>query len=321
MNRKLRTVDRVVSKFSAQIILVILVVFFSLECKGRFFTAANLITIVRQVTTMGIAALGVSFLMITGNLDFSVGAIYALVGVLSTLLYTSFGVNIYVAMLIAFLCGTALSCFTCFLSITFKIPRLVTSLAMNMVMGGIAYLISGNKTLYGLPENIKWLGQGYIGKIPISMVILIVLAFVVSFILKKTYFGRYMFAVGGNPDVARLSGIDVNKVNYIASLICGAFVSLSGLVSMSRTFCGSPSAGGSLSADVISAAVLGGVSIMGGTGKTSGLITGVIIMGVLSVGLNMMGMLTNPQQIFKGIMLLLAIIVDSRSKRLAASEN
>lgn len=319
MSKKFKTIDRLFSKYSAQIILVLLFIFFSLECKGRFFTADNMITIVRQVTTMGIAALGVSFLMITGNLDFSIGSIYALVGVMTTLLYTAAGMNIYLAMLISFICGTLLSCFTCFVSITFKIPRLVTSLAMNMAMGGVAYLISGSKTLYGLPENIKWLGQGHIWKIPISMIFLVIFALIVSFILKKTFFGRYMFAVGGNPDVARLSGINVNKVNYIASFICGALVSFSGLISMSRTFCGSPSAGGSLSSDVISAAVLGGVSIMGGTGKTSGLMTGVLIMGVLSVGLNMMGMLTNPQQIFKGIMLLLAIILDSRSKRLAAS--
>lgn len=319
MNTTIKKVDRLISKYTAQLILVALLIFFAIVCGDTFFTMDNIITIVRQVTTMGIAALGVSFLMITANLDFSIGAIYAMVGVLTTLLYTTAGVNIYVAMLISLLCGIATSCFTCFVSITFRIPRLVTSMAMNMVISGVAYLISGSKTLYGLPESIMWLGQGFIWRIPISTIIFIAMAAMVAFILRKTYFGRYMFAVGGNPDVARLSGINVNKINYIASIICGALASISGLISMSRTFSGSPSAGVTLSTDVISAAVLGGVSIMGGTGKTSGLVTGVLIMGVLSVGLNMMGMLTNPQNIFKGVMLLIAVILDSRSKRISAA--
>jgi len=111
-----------------------------------------------------------------------------------------------------------------------------------------------------------------------------------------------LFAVGGSDTVARLSGIQVNKIKYLASIIAGLLVGIAGLVSMSRTFSGSPYAGGTLSIDVISAAVLGGVSIMGGTGKTYGLVTGVIIMGTLSVGLNMMNMNTNSQEVFKGAM-------------------
>ena len=118
--------------------------------------------------------------------------------------------------------------------------------------------------------------------------------------------------------MARLSGINVNQIKYIASIIGGALVGVAGLVCMSRTFSGSPFAGGSLSSDVISAAVLGGVSVMGGTGKTSGIVTGVIIIGTLSVGLNMMGMNTNSQDIFKGLMLMVAVVLDAVSKRSAS---
>lgn len=310
----LKSGKRILKKSTAQLILLALVIFFAIECKGMFFTTQNLISIVRQVTTTGIAALGISLLMITGNLDFSTGAVYAFVGTLAALLY-SLGVNMGAAMLLGVLSGILFLCLTCFISIRFDISRLVVSMAMNTAIMGLGCILANNKTIYGLPDSIKWLGQGYIGIIPISTVIFLVLAILVSFMLNKTYFGRYLFAVGGNDNVARLSGINVNKIKYISSAAAGLFVGVAGLVCMSRTFSGSPFAGSSLSTDVISAAVLGGVSILGGTGKTSGIVTGVIIIGTLSVGLNMMNLNTNSQDIFKGSMLLVAVVLDSFSKK------
>lgn len=308
----------ILSKFSAQLILIALVVYFGIECGSAFFSVNNLISIVRQVTTMGIAALGISFLMITGNLDFSTGQVYAFTGTLAAFLYAQ-GVPIALAMLIGVIGAVLIFCLTCFISIKFKIGRLVISMAMGTAVSGLSCIIAGNKTLYGLPDSIKWLGQGYVfGRIPISTVIFLVLAVIVAFVFRKTYLGRYLFAVGGSDDVARLSGINVNKIKYLASIIGGALVGVAGLVCMSRTFSGSPFAGGSLSSDVISAAVLGGVSVMDGTGKTSGIVTGVIIIGTLSVGLNMMGMNTNSQDIFKGLALMVAVIIDALSKRQSA---
>lgn len=304
----------VARKFSAQLILVVLIIFFAIETGGAFFTVSNLISVVRQVTTMGIAALGVSFLMISGELDFSTGQVYAFVGTLAAFLY-SLGVNIVIAMLAGVAAGVLIFCLSCWLSIRFHISRLVVSMAMGTATSGLACIIAQNKTIYGLPESIKWLGQGYVAGIPISTIIFLILALTVAFVLRKTYFGRYLFAVGGSNDVARLSGINVNKIKYLASIIGGVLVGLSGLVCMSRTFSGSPFAGSSLSTDVISAAVLGGVSVTGGTGKTSGIVTGVIIIGTLSVGLNMMGMNTNSQDIFKGLALLVAVVIDSFSKK------
>lgn len=302
-------------KSTAQLILVVLVVFFAIECGGMFFSANNLISIVRQVSTMGIAALGISFLMITGNLDFSTGQVYAFVGTMAAFLY-SVGVPIAIAMVVGLAGGILIFCFTCWTSINFKISRLVVSMAVGTAVSGLSSIIARNKTIYGLPDSIKWLGQGYLfNLIPISTVIFLGLAVIVSFLFRRTYLGRYLFAVGGNDDVARLSGIHVNKIKFTASIIGGLLVGIAGLVSMSRTFSGSPFSGGSLSQHVISAAVLGGVSVSGGTGKTSGIVTGVIIIGTLSVGLNMMGLNTNSQDIFKGSMLLIAVILDALSKK------
>lgn len=318
MKTTLKKAGDILSKSSAQIILVALIVFFGVECGSAFFSVNNLISIIRQVTTMGIAALGISFLMITGNLDFSTGQVYAFTGTIATFLYAQ-GVPIYLAMLIGVAGAVAIFCLTCWVSIKFKIGRLVISMAIGTAVSGLSCIIAQNKTLYGLPENIKWLGQGYVfDLIPISTIIFLVLALVTSFIFRKTYLGRYLFAVGGSDDVARLSGINVNQIKYLSSIIAGTLVGLAGLVCMSRTFSGSPYAGGSLSTDVISSAVLGGVSVSGGTGKTSGIVTGVLIIGTLSVGLNMMGMNSNSQDIFKGAALLLAVVLDVVSKKRAA---
>lgn len=311
----MKKIISIAARFSAQIILVLLLAFFAIQVGENFFTLTNFISIVRQVSTLGIAALGISFLMISGNLDFSTGAIYAFVGVWTATMH-NWGVPIYLAMLVAISLGILISCLTGWVAETFKIGRLVVSMAMNTTISGLSTIIAGNTVVYGLPDNIKWLGQGYIGPIPISTIVFAVLAIIVAFVLNKTYFGRYLFAVGGSETVAKLSGIKVTHIKYYASIIAGLFVSIAGLVSLSRTFSGSPYAGGSLSPDVISAAVLGGVSVMGGTGKTSGLITGAIIIGTLSVGLNMMNMNTNSQDIFKGGMLLVAVVIDTQSKKL-----
>ena len=302
-------------KVTAQLILVGLIVFFGITCQGTFFTVNNLISIVRQVSTTGIAALGISFLMISGNLDFSTGQVYAFVGTLAAFLY-SVGIPIWLAMLIGVAGGIALFCLSCWVSDRFAISRLVISMAVGTAVSGLSCIIAQNKTIYGLPDSIKWLGQGYLFDIiPISTLIFLALAVLVSFVLRRTYLGRYLFAVGGSEDVARLSGINVTKIKYIASIIAGFLVGVAGLVCMSRTFSGSPFAGGSLSTDVISAALLGGVSVTGGTGKTSGIVTGVIIIGTLSVSLNMMGLNSNSQDIFKGGMMLLAVVVGAFSKK------
>lgn len=302
-------------KVTAQLILVGLIIFFGITCQGTFFTVNNLISIVRQVSTTGIAALGISFLMISGNLDFSTGQVYAFVGTLAAFLY-SVGIPIWLAMLIGVAGGIALFCLSCWVSDRFAISRLVISMAVGTAVSGLSCIIAQNKTIYGLPDSIKWLGQGYVFDIiPISTLIFLALAVLVSFVLRRTYLGRYLFAVGGSEDVARLSGINVTKIKYIASIIAGFLVGVAGLVCMSRTFSGSPFAGGSLSTDVISAALLGGVSVTGGTGKTSGIVTGVIIIGTLSVGLNMMGLNSNSQDIFKGGMMLLAVVVGAFSKK------
>ena len=206
------------------------------------------------------------------------------------------------------------------IAMRFNIPMLIVSIAIMQVVDGINMVLTDGATIYGLPDSVKFLGQGYVFGIPVAAIIFIVIAVIVAFILNKTYLGRYLFAVGGSNDAARLSGINVNKVKLIASMICGFLTGIAGIIMMSRSFSGSPYSGSSLSNDVISAAVLGGVSISGGTGKTSGVVTGVLIIGILSQGLVMVGLNSNYQNMIKGAVLIIAVIMDTRSKMVKVSK-
>lgn len=306
-------------KYVSQILLLVIIAIFAVLKPDTFFKADNILTIIRQVATTGIVALGVSFLMLTGNLDFSVGKIYAFAGVSCALMYQA-GVPMILAIIIAVIMCMLICSLTGIIAMKFNIPMLIVSIAMMQVVDGINMVLTNGATVYGLPESIKFLGQGYIFDIPIAAIVFLVLALVVSFILNKTYLGRYLFAVGGSNDAARLSGINVNKVKLIASMICGFLTGTAGIIMMSRSFSGSPYSGSSLSNDVISAAVLGGVSISGGTGKTSGVVTGVLIIGVLSQGLVMIGLNSNFQNMIKGAVLILAVIMDTKSKMVKANK-
>lgn len=312
-NFSFNKVMEVAKKMVAQILLLVIIIIFALLKPDTFFTVENIMTIVRQVSTMGIVALGVSFLMLTGNLDFSVGKIYAFAGVVAALLYNA-GLNIWLASLLAIICCIIASMITGIISMKFNIPMLIVSIAMMQVIDGINMILTGGSTIYGLPNEIKFLGQGSVGPVPVAVIIFVVAALIVAFILNKTYLGRYFFAVGGSNTTARLSGINVNRTKMIASIFCGFLTGVAGIVMMSRSFSGSPYSGTSMGNDVISAAVLGGVSIQGGVGKTSGVVTGVLIIGVLSQGLVMVGMSSNLQNMIKGAILILAVIMDQRSK-------
>ena len=301
-------------KHIAQFLLVVFVVFFTAQRPDVFLTVNNLMNIARQVATMGIVALGMSFVMLTGGLDFSVGSMASLSGIVAALLIKS-GFPIYPAFCVGILCCMVASTVTGIIGVLLNIPILVVSIAMQQVLDGFNSVITGNQSIYGFDDAVKVLGQGELfDVIPIPVVLLAVCALIVSFVLSKTYMGRYLFTVGGNQRAAKLAGIHVVKTRVLASVVCGFMSGFAGIVLMSRTASASASVGGSMASDVITAAVLGGVSITGGVGNTSGVITGVLIIGILNNGLQLMGVDSTIQNIIKGIILILAVSLDSISR-------
>ena len=304
----------VMRKHIAQFLLVVFVVFFTAQRPDVFLTVDNLMNIARQVATMGIVALGMSFVMLTGGLDFSVGSMVSLSGIVAALLLKA-GCPIPIAFCVGIISCMVASTVTGVVGVLLNIPILVVSIAMQQVLDGFNSVITGNQSIYGFDDAVKVIGQGKLfGVVPIPVVLLVVFALIVSFILSKTYMGRYLFTVGGNQRAAKLAGIHVVKTRILASVVCGFMSGFAGIVLMSRTASASASVGGSMASDVITAAVLGGVSITGGVGNTSGVITGVLIIGILNNGLQLMGVDSTIQNIIKGIILILAVSLDSISR-------
>lgn len=294
------------------IALIVMVIFFSVSTTS-FLTPNNLANIARQISIVGICAVGMTCVILTGGIDLSIGSLIGIV-VVTCATFMSNGVNPFLVVIIGIAIGAAIGVLnaTC---ITFlKIPPMITTLGMMISLRGATYLISGGMPIYGIPEGFKILGQGSIGLIPISMILMVVVFVFGYILLGKSVFGRRIYGIGGNEETTRLSGVNVKKEIYKIYIMVGVLGSLAALTLMSRVNSGQPSAGDGYEMDIITAVVLGGVSVSGGEGKLSKVIVGVIFMGVLANGMMMLNINEYWQRVVKGIVLIVAVAVDIRSR-------
>lgn len=298
--------------------LLILVVGFSIA-NPRFLSSNNLFTIARQVSMYGIASIGMTFVILIGGIDLSTGSIITLVNVVCAYLMVNLGLSIPVAILLSMVLAVGIGLFNGALVSVIGIPAIIATFASQIIFKGVAYLLSGGVPIYGFDEKFKVIGQGYVGVIPVPVLIMIACFAIGSFILNKTYFGRYFYAVGGNEEASELSGIKVGRTKLLIYALAGFFAGLAGIVMLSRTNSAQPTAGIGYEFDVITCVVLGGVSISGGFGKISGVIAGVLIIGVLTNGMVLMNISTYMQLIVKGIVLIAAVGVDSFQKKHSAT--
>lgn len=290
-------------------ILVFLVIFFSIIAKG-FFTYNNFINLLRQLSMLGIVSTGMAMVLISGGLDLTVGSQMSLVGTVTALLIVKYQWNPLGAAVIGMV-GVALCGFINSLLINkFKMWPMIATIAMMQIIQGVCYIISGGLPVYGLSENVKWIGQGYVAGIPVPVIIMLIVMFLGAFVLKKTYIGRYLYAVGSNEEGARLSGIKIKVVKTVSYLICALLSGIAGLILMGRVASGQPAGGEGMEMDVITACVVGGIGLNGGVGNMKGVFLGVLIIGTLTNGLGVLGVGAFYQLIFKGIVLLAAVGVD-----------
>lgn len=298
--------------------LLLLVVGFSIA-NPRFLSSNNLFTIARQVSMYGIASIGMTFVILIGGIDLSTGSIITLVNVVCAYIMVNLGLSIPVAILLSMALAVGIGLFNGILISAIGIPAIIATFASQIIFKGVAYLLSGGVPIYGFNESFKVIGQGYLGVIPVPVLIMAACFGIGSFILNKTYFGRYFYAVGGNEEASELSGIRVGKTKLLIYALAGFFAGLAGIVMLSRTNSAQPTAGIGYEFDVITCVVLGGVSISGGFGKISGVIAGVLIIGVLTNGMVLMNISTYMQLIVKGFVLIAAVGVDSYQKKVSAT--
>lgn len=292
------------------IILILLVIIFCIW-SPNFRSFKNLMNICTQNAYFIIATIGVALIMISGGTDLSVGQIIAVVGISIALFMQNAGLPVVVAIILGVLIGVALGCFNGFAANLLRIHPMIVTLATMTLFKGISYTLSGSKSFYDFPDSYITIGQGYVGPVSIPVIIVIVVAVVIHLMLEKTCFGRFIYAVGGNSETARLAGINVSKIKVMVFGISGVLFALAAIVLTARGGSASSNIGPGVEFDCITACVLGGISFIGGEGRVKGAVVGCLILGILTNGMQMIGMDTYTQYIVKGIILMASIGYDT----------
>ena len=296
------------------LVLAVMIIFFSLVTK-TFMTLDNLFNVSRQVSMLGIASIGMIFVILLGGIDLSTGSIITFVNIVTAYMMVKMDISMWPAILLTLMMCILIGLFNGFAVATFNMPALIVTFATQTIFAGVAYMISGGMPISGLPEEFAVIGQGYVGVVPIPVLIMIVAFVLGGVILNKTYFGRYFYALGGNEEAAKLSGIRVKAIKMLVFALSGLFGGIAGIVMLSRTNSGQATAGRGYEFDVITAVVLGGVSLSGGSGRMLNVVAGVLILGVLSNGMVLMNVSSYAQMVIKGIILLLAVGFDCVQKK------
>jgi ribose transport system permease protein len=223
-----------VNKYGMLIVLIVLFIFFAFS-SSAFLAPDNLINIARQIAMMGIAAVGVTFVILTGGMDLSVGSVLALSGIASAISMVNFKVDPVIAVVIGLLTGILIGLFNGIVVTRVKIPPFITTLATMQIFRGVCFILTGGLPVYGFPESFDFLGKGYILKIPVPVIIMIVLFAIGWIVINKTRYGRHLYAIGGNIESARLSGVNVKRELVLTYAISGFFAAIAGVL-CSREF-------------------------------------------------------------------------------------
>jgi inositol transport system permease protein len=297
-------------------ILFILIAIFAVSIifVPGFFTVTNLTNVLRQIAVVTIIALGATFVIILGHINVAYGSEIALTGCIACAAMAATN-NVFAAFAAALAVGFFIGCINGLVITQFGIPAFIMTLAVTTVARGSVLLFTKGIPVTGMSKSFLVIGQGNIGFIPVSVLVLFILLVITWTLLNKTSFGRYVYAVGGNENAAIASGIKSKSVVIKAFILDGALTAIAGVVLMSRINSGQPAAGVGYEFDAITAVVVGGTSLSGGSGSIVGTIIGAVIVGIINNVQNLLNINAYWQQIVKGLIILFAVILDVVSKR------
>lgn len=294
--------------------LLALIAFFAIMKPQVFLTPLNFTNILEQVAILAIVATVQTVVMVVGDFDLSVGSLASLVGVVTAQLLVG-GMNPALAIGLGLLIGTAAGAINGFLVAYLGLSAFIATLATMTSFTGLALLLSNGTTVFGLPEAFIWLGQGRIGPIPVPVIVAVFLILVIWFLLSRTVLGRSWYAVGGNAEAARLSGVNTRLVRFSAFLVSGFGAALAGIVLTARLASGHPSAADPLMLSSIAAVFLGITLSRAGQPTVGGTIVGLGIVGVLNNGLNILQVNSYVQQVLTGVIIVLAVSLSRLSRK------
>jgi ribose/xylose/arabinose/galactoside ABC-type transport system permease subunit len=275
----------------------------------RFFEVTNLLNVARKISPLIIVSSVVTLVMIARGLDLSVGSVIAATSVFAASLASN-GVPLWLAYFGAIALGTLFGAINAFVIVRMRVSPIIATLGTLNIARGMAYLITSSAILVGLPKSWDWIGTSYIGPIPTSVVIAAAVFIFFQIILTRTVFGRHVYAVGGNEETARLSGVNVERLLMILYVVTGTMTGLAAVVLSSRLGSGDPNIGVGFEFEVIVAIILGGTSLAGGEGRLTGTLIGALIVGFLGNGLNLAGVEPFWQYVAQGVVLIFAMVLD-----------
>lgn len=299
-------------------ILVILFIVLSLM-SPYFLTVKNIMNIIRQNAASGVVAVGFTFVVASGNLDLSIGRMLGLIGVITAIVSKIDGMPMFVVVLLALVLGCFCGSINGFIGTKMHIPMFITTVAMQGVFQGVNYIISRSSTITQIPKGYAAIGQKSIfGVIPVPVIIFLGMVIIGALMLNKTIFGRHLLAVGGNAQAAEVSGINKNRVTMLVCIFMGVCAAIGALIMTGRAASAQADAGSGMEMDAIAAVIIGGTTLGGGTGKVFGSLVGVLIIGMISNGLNLMGVDTNWQLVAKGLMIVAAVFLDYETGKISS---
>lgn len=313
--------------YAPLIFLLLLMGIFAL-LEPRFLMPLNLFNVMRQVSIFGLLAIGMTFVILTRGIDLSVGSLLALTGLVAAAVAKggldarfaigaeaeAAGYGWPLALLAALAVGGAAGLIQGFAITRLKVPPFVVTLGGMSAFRGAALLFAGGGPISGFEAGYRWWGQGYIGPIPVPVVIFVSAAVIAAVVLRFTAFGRYVYAVGGNPEAARLTGVPVDRITLSVYVIVGLMAGLGGFVLSARLNSAEAVAGMTYELTVIAAVVIGGTSLFGGVGTIFGTVVGTLLIGVLLNGLVLNNVSSYVQQITIGVIIVLAVAFDTYAK-------
>jgi ribose transport system permease protein len=307
-------------RFRLLIILVLLILFVS-SVSPNFLNINNLINVLWSISIIGLMAVGSTFVILVGGIDLSVSAIAALSGIVIASLLLNLGFGMIPAILITLLVGAILGAINGLIITRFRVPDFILTFASATVLGGISMAVTGGETVAAQSASFHLLGFGKIFMIPVPVYIFFVIIVIGYFLLNNTLFGRSIYAVGGNKDSSRFSGIQVNRIIILAYMCSGLTAAIGGIILTSMIQQASSSMGVGYELDVIAAIVIGGTSLFGGSGSIQGTIFGALLIGLIENTLNLLNIPSPYHPVIKGIVIILAVALDLYSRRLMEKTN
>lgn len=314
--------SQIVQEYGIFFAFLLLVVVLSFS-NQYFLTGRNISNVLLQTSINAILAIGMTFVILTRGIDLSVGSVVALAGIVSASFATTSSTAgvagapypFYVALPIGVLVGAACGAVVGIIVSRFRVPAFVATLGMLSAARGLTLIFAGGKPVPALTPEFRWIGTGNVFGIPAPVILLAAIFAASWWLLARTRFGRYVYAVGGNPHAAKTSGINVVRIHFLVYVISGALAGVAGMVLAARTGSALPQAGIAYELDAIAAVVIGGTSLSGGVGRVTGTIIGALIIGVMNNGLDLMGMESYYQQVIKGALIVAAVMLDQQRNR------